>query len=372
MSQRIDVRKLSSEEEMIQQAVESLRSGNLLVLPTETVYGLCALASNEKAVLRLLDTKGRSANRPVAIAISGRDMLEEFVEQLDPLQDRLTRRCWPGPVTLVMPGDFKRSCFGRMSSLVQQAVMPEKRIGFRVPQHPLTLAILRELEEPVVLSSANLSGTGESVNMEEIIADFGEEVDLYLDDGPVQGHQPSTVLLVENGQYKVLREGEVSRVAIERLTAKIIVFVCTGNTCRSPIAEVICRGLLAEQQGCSVEELEEQGYVVMSAGVAASGSSPASRTAEEVAAQRGFSLSDHQSQMINERLIRFADKIYTMTRGHREVILSNWPSADTRLSVLRVDGGDIADPFGGSLADYEVCAEQIEAELRKRLAEIML
>ena len=87
--------------------------------------------------------------------------------------------------------------------------------------------------------------------------------------------------------------------------------------------------------------------------------------------RQGIDLSDHRSQQLNETHVRFADHIFAMTRGHREAILSYWPGVDTRLNVLRTDGGDISDPIGGSEGAYESCADQLELEIGKRLDDIL-
>jgi protein-tyrosine phosphatase len=235
----------------------------------------------------------------------------------------------------------------------------------------LTSRVLAELGEPVVLTSANRTGQNEKSTAEEIIAELGNGIDLIVDDGAILGTKPSTVLKISEGRSSILREGVLKRETIERLTARMILFVCTGNTCRSPMAERICEQRIAERLHCPLERLEERGFVVLSAGVSVGYESSANPHAVEVLRRKGLDLTDHRSQQLNETHVRFADHIFAMTRNHRETILSHWPGVDTRLSVLRMDGGDIADPFGGSEGVYETCAGQIESEIDKRLDEIL-
>ena len=358
-------------EDAIRQTVDSLQDGNLVVLPTETVYGLAALATDENAVRRLIELKGRREGHPLPLAISGLDALYDFVPDLDGLALRLARRCWPGPVSLVIDVSDRSSDIHRLPEFVRKAVVLKNCVGFRVPNHPLTLTALGELNEPVILTSANLTGRPDATTVAEIVRSLGNDIDLLIDDGPTAVAKPSTTLAVSDDRYTILREGAVKQETIARLTARIILFVCTGNTCRSPMAERLCEKLLAERLRCTVDQLEYHGFVVMSAGLSAGFDAPASRQAVETLRARGLDLSDHRSQQINETQVRFADHIFSLTRGHREAILSYWPGSDTRLCVLRTDGGDVSDPIGSSLDDYGDCADRIESEIRKRLDEIL-
>ena len=368
----IDLRSASVDmEDAIRQTVDVLQDGGLVVLPTETVYGLAALASDADAVERLISLKGRREGHPLSLAISGLDALYDFVPELDGLALRLVRRCWPGPVSLVLDVRDRSSDIHRLPESVRKAVMQRNCVGFRVPNHPLTLTALGELNEPLVLTSANLTGRPDPTTVGGIVRSLGNGIDLLVDDGPAAAAKPSTTIAVSNDQYTILREGAVKKETIAKLTARIILFICTGNTCRSPMAERLCEKLLAERLHCTVDQLEEHGFVVMSAGLSAGLDTPASRFAVETLRERGLDLSDHRSQQINEIQVRFADHIFALTRGHREAILSYWPGSDTRLCVLRTDGGDVNDPIGSGLGDYADCADRIENEIRKRLDEIL-
>jgi protein-tyrosine phosphatase len=136
------------------------------------------------------------------------------------------------------------------------------------------------------------------------------------------------------------------------------------------MAEALLRKRIAEKVGCKPEELEERGIMVMSAGIAATpGVRPA---AEAVGAmkQRGLDLSMHESQPLTDRLVRFADLILTMTRSHRDAIVSSFPDAAARTHILSRNRGDISDPIGGTPELYHRCAEQIDGYLENWMEDL--
>ena len=356
----ISLRDVRNFDAIIAQSVVCLRQGGLMVLPTETVYGVAALASNESAIKRLINVKGRREGHALPLAIAGFQMLSDYIPAPGVLGTRLARRCWPGPLTLVLDGTATDSQLARYPQSVRKAIMPDGTVGLRVPNCPITQEILNQLGEPIALTSANLSGESPATTAEEAVSQLGNKVDLILDAGESDLKKPSTVVKVEVDTLEILREGAITSDTIEKLTAKLILFVCTGNTCRSPMAEVFCEKLLAEHLRCSTDDLESRGYLVLSAGVAANPNGTASPMAKEVISNFNLSLEEHQSQPLTETLIRFADQIFVLARNHREAILSFWPNVDMRLHVLRPDGGDIADPIGGNYDTYMQCAEEIE------------
>jgi protein-tyrosine phosphatase len=159
---------------------------------------------------------------------------------------------------------------------------------------------------------------------------------------------------------------------LKRLSSLMILLVCTGNTCRSPMAEVLARKLIAERLGCKPQELADRGVMVMSAGISAMMGARPSPEAVQVMASMGLELADHESQPLSAQLVRHADIIWTMTRSHRQAIAAQWPEALARTTVLGTNQTDIADPIGGPLECYAECAQQIKTELEKRIAELEL
>jgi protein-tyrosine phosphatase len=368
----IDCHRAEDMRDVVHRAVQTLVEGRLVAFPTETVYGLAANALDERAVERLLAVKGRAAGNPLALAIKSADEAADYVPDLSPLARRLARRCWPGPITLVVDDAHPESLLRQLPPGVQRAVTPEKTVGLRVPGHEVVLETLRLLSGPLTLTSANLSGQPDSVTATEVIQSLGDLVDLVIDDGPCRFRQPSSVVRVTGNKFRLLRAGVVPERTLHRLASYLIVLVCTGNTCRSPMAEMLCRRMVAERLGCDIDEIEDRGVIVASAGIAAMSGGRAAAEAVAVMQEHGLDLARHETQPLTEPLVRHADVIFTMTRSHREAILAQWPGAAERTAVLAVDGADVCDPIGGPIERYRHCAAQMEQELRIRIEQLEL
>lgn len=359
----IDLRKADDPRDVVHRAVEALADDKLVAFPTETVYGLAASALSEAAVAKLLAVKGRREGHALTLAVKSADELADYVPQISPLAQRLARRCWPGPLTLVLSDDHPDSVVKQLPKAVQKVVAVGGSIGLRVPAHSVILQVLRLSAGPLALTSANRSGAPDSVSAEDVVAALDGDVEMVLDDGRSQFAQPSSVVRVIDDRFEVLREGVISTATLKRLSGLIIAVVCTGNTCRSPMAEALLKQRLAEKAGCKIEELDDRGVLVCSAGIAAmSGGRPAVEAVRAME-NRGLDISDHLTQPLSDRSIQYADLILTMTRGHREAVIAQWPAAAPRVHVLCGEGRDIADPIGGPAELYESCSEQIDAAL---------
>ena len=214
----INVQQADDPRDVIHRAVAALSAGQILAIPTETVYGLAASALNETAVERLFEIKGRDTTKPFALAIKSTDDALDYVPNMGLIARRLSRRCWPGPVTLVMDGSHPDSVVSRLPAGVQLAVKPKDHIGLRVTAHEMTQQTLRLLAGPLVLTSANRSGQQELTEPATIAAEFDGQVDLVIDAGQCRYGQSSTVALVENDSIKILREGVVSQMVLEELS----------------------------------------------------------------------------------------------------------------------------------------------------------
>lgn len=360
----IDIRNAEDSRDVVHRAVQALAEGQLVALPTETVYGLAASACRPDAVAKLLEVKGRPEGQPMALAIKSADEAPDFVPNMSPLARRLARRCWPGPVTLVVENSHRDGLIAQLPKDVRQVIAPNGSVGLRVPANEMAQAVLRMLSGPLVLTSANRSGQPDATTAQEVVDYLDGDVALVLDDGPCRYGQPSSVVRVTNNKYQVLREGVVGETTLRRLSGMMIVFVCTGNTCRSPMAELLMRSTLAKQLGCTLDELEEHGVCVASAGIAAAPGCPPANEAVLVMREQGLDLSPHEAQPLTDQLVRQADLILAMTQSHMQSIVDRWPNAASRTHLIMPDRVDVQDPIGQSIGAYRHCAAQLTTGIK--------
>jgi protein-tyrosine phosphatase len=363
----LDLKSAEDQRDVVHRAVEALSAGKVIAIPTETVYGLAASALHPDAVQRLATIKGRPVENPLAFAMKSLDDALDYVPNMSPLARRVARRSWPGPITLVLDADHPDSVVHRLDPSVRRATIAggdkNPTIGLRVPAHEVTLQIMRLCAGPIILTSANLSDQSDATNADQVNQALGDQLDMIIDDGPSKFGKPSSVVRVTDNKLTILREGVVDKATINRLTNFIALIICTGNTCRSPMGEGLLRRRIAEKLGCDVDELDQKGVSVISAGIAAMPGSPAAEQAVEVMNRMGIDIADHSSQPITGRLAQFADIILTMTNGHRQALISHWPGLETRTKTLRRDGADVSDPIGRPVEVYSQCANQIDHEL---------
>ncbi|TAK78678.1 MAG: threonylcarbamoyl-AMP synthase [Dehalococcoidia bacterium] len=195
-------------ESEINRAVRILRDGGLVAIPTETVYGLAADASNPVAVRRLYEVKGRPPGHPVIVHIAGVQPLPRWAARVPEDARRLAEAFWPGPLTLILP---------RTLAAVDEVTGGRETVGLRVPDHPLTLALLRAFGGGVAAPSANRFGRVSPTSAEDVRADLGDDVDLVLDGGPCGVGVESTIVdCSEDGETPViLRPGGITAEQIE-------------------------------------------------------------------------------------------------------------------------------------------------------------
>ncbi len=354
----------------IREAGELLRNGGLVAFPTETVYGLGARADHAQAMKRLREVKSREPTKAFTVHIASRDDAPRFVPGFGGLAARFGRKAWPGPMTLVVSVDdpSSASVMAGRNGKAAQAMYYNNTVGLRCPDDDVAQGLLRAVDAPVVAASANLAGEAPPHTAAEVLRGLDGKIDLLIDAGRTKYAKESTIVRVTGSSYEVVREGVYDAGIVERLSTVRLLFVCTGNTCRSPMAAGMAERMLAERLACDPSDLRARGVLVQSAGTHGGGGG-ASAHALEVMARRGIDLSGHYSTALSAEMVQQADYVFAMTKAHREAILRLSPYSESKV-MLMLDGEDVRDPMGNEIGDYERCAQTIERALRVRMQEV--
>ena len=326
-----------------------LHQGGLAVPPTQTVYGLAVLPSHSDAVARVRQRKGRAQRRPFTPHVADARALQALAGPVAPGVQRLIARYWPGPLTVIVPargGDT---------------------VGVRLPAHDFTRAVIRAAGEPLWLTSCNRTGTPPLVEPDAIAAGLAELAPLVVDDGRSPLGIASTIVRATGPRLEILREGILSAHDVFATAATLVLFVCTGNTCRSPLAAALARDLTARTLGVPAADVLAHGFAFASAGTGAYPGQPASEGSQLVASELDLDLSAHESQPLSPELLARADFVYCLGEGHRRAILAELPEVADKLAMLRPDGLDVADPFGSDTRVYRRVRDEIRAAVGARL-----
>ena len=355
----VEVKDGLPKRELKRRVRELLGAGEIVALPTETVYGLAARADDPSAVQRLCELKGRDPHSSLTWHAHDRGVVERF-EPLRPLARRLAARYWPGPLTLVLQG----------VPAGLEHVASDGWTGVRIPAHPATLAFIEALDFPVVLSSANRHGAAPLTRAEDVRELFGGALALVVDGGASRLGESSGVLRLGRGAFELLREGILRLDELRRTAGLRIAFVCTGNTCRSPIAEALARAGLAARLGAdgpARKGVEHFGFELASFGMMAETGAPAAPLAIEYLSGRGIDLGAHRARVATLEVLARFDHVFAMTLGHLDALRSLLPPSRHRSLELLDSGKDIADPIHGGPAAYERAVREIEEALRPRI-----
>jgi tRNA threonylcarbamoyl adenosine modification protein (Sua5/YciO/YrdC/YwlC family) len=356
----------------IKEAAALVDNGGLVAFPTESVYGIACRAHND-SLTKLNDLKDRDPDKHYTLHISQASEAEKYVPTIGLKAEKLIRNAWPGPLTIVFELDDK-DIDKQQRSLnreIFESLYKNNSIGIRCPDNTIASILMRTTHHPVVAPSANLKGQQPATNAEEVLARFSGHIDVLLDAGPCKYKKSSTVAKIGKKGLEILREGVYSKAELEAMSEVRFLFVCTGNTCRSPMAWGIFRKYLAEKLQCDVDYLDKMGYKISSAGIIDLANSPASVEATAACAAKGIDIKAHRSRALSRELVEKSDFIFTMSRMHLERIVTFIPEAASKCSLI-TKGKDIPDPIGQGQQVFNNCAELIEKAVKKRIGELVI
>jgi len=221
--------------EAVESAAELLRAGELVALPTETVYGLAANAWDAAAVARIYEVKGRPARNPIIVHVAGLELARECVASWPPLADKLAGAFWPGPLTLVLP---------RSPRVPDVVTAGGPTVGVRWPSHPFIQAVIRACGFPLAAPSANPANQVSPTNAEHVRKDFEGKIPLIVDGGPSQVGLESTVLDLAAAPPAVLRPGMIHAESLLAVMGEKEIGLSALNRTSGPETELRSPGML--------------------------------------------------------------------------------------------------------------------------------
>lgn len=213
------IAKYSNQKEKInelelQEAAEQIKKGNLVLFPTETVYGIGANALNENAVKKIFVAKGRAQDNPLIVHVSNLKMVEDIASQITETEKKLMEAFWPGPLTII----FKRKSEQIIPNVVTANL---DTVGIRMPSNKIAKKLIEKAGVPIAAPSANVSGKPSGTKVEDIIEELQEKVAYILDGGFTDIGLESTVVRVEENKVNILRPGKITKEQLEQVIGKV-------------------------------------------------------------------------------------------------------------------------------------------------------
>ncbi len=354
----------------VKKAAELIDNGELVAFPTETVYGIACGVRND-SLAKLNELKNRTSDKFYTLHIASKKEVEKYVPTISLKAQKLIKSAWPGPLTIV----FELSAFDidTQKNLLEKEVFEnlykDNSIGIRCPDNPIASMLLNETNSPVVAPSANITGQSPPADAQQVLSNLSGRIAMLIDGGTCEYKKCSTVVKIGKQKFQILREGVYSQADIENLLQVKFLFVCTGNSCRSPMAAGIFGKHLAEKLQCDLDQLEEMGYKISSAGTMGINGMSASTEAVNACKAKGVDIEQHRSNTLSQKAIEESDFIFVMSRIHSEQVIALVPKAVKKCRLL-AKKTEIADPIGQSQETYNNCADIIEKAVKERISEL--
>ena len=206
--------KLNEDLNRIKEAAMYIKKGKIVLFPTETVYGIGANALDEKAVNKIFEAKGRASDNPLIVHIASIDMLNNLVQGIGEIEEKLINNFWPGPLTII---------FNRKGCVPNNVTAGLNTVGIRMPSNKIARKLIEFANLPIAAPSANISGRPSGTKIEDITGELDGKVDYILDSGMVDIGLESTVIRVIKNKVHILRPGKITKEDIQKLGLKVVV-----------------------------------------------------------------------------------------------------------------------------------------------------
>ncbi len=372
-----DIRSAGERERAaaVKRAADAIRGGSLVVIPTETVYGVAARADDAKAVGALRELVGLSGDTPLAWHAPSAEQPLAMLPLRSGIHRRAVERLSNGPITFMVDLSEDEAARVRTALGVARGVIEDgKTLLVRVPGHAIAREIIDMVDAPVVVAGAAPKGQGAPTEARLSFDDAsGARIAMLLDDGPTTMRKPSTLVrLALDGSLHVVREGAIDERRLRKRLTRTVLFVCSGNTCRSPMAAAIMNHLVRTKQARNDQgdASTDAPIHAESAGTGAMRGAP--QTSEGVHALRamGIAAEGHTSRPLTRDQIEDAERVFVMTPEHKRAAIDLAPDFADRIETLDPEGGLIPDPIGMSQQVYTQTAERLRELIERRLGEM--
>jgi protein-tyrosine-phosphatase/tRNA A37 threonylcarbamoyladenosine synthetase subunit TsaC/SUA5/YrdC len=355
MTKILDWRRSDDPRDIVHLAVQALAEGHVVALPSSTSYLLVASGLKKQAIQQLKQTVG-PGNLGLSLMVRSADETLDYFPDIGTAARRFAKKAWPGPIMLSLKDSHASSVLKCLDPEVRAALNSKsERIRVWQPYHEVLDHVCKLSSGPLICSPAAAMRGRIVENIKNLAAN---QCVLAIDDGDVESPGEPTVVQIDGNQGRIVHHGIADENALRTISRWMVLFVCTGNTCRSPMAQAMMQQKI-EERFPDASSGAVASVVACSAGISAFGGDPASHGAAAAIRKFGGSLEQHQSTQLNSNLVEQADLILAMGGRHCQVIASQWPSVSHKVHLISPDGSEISDPFGGPLEVYQKCAEQL-------------
>lgn len=360
------INKENPDNNIIKKAADVIKKGGIIVYPTDTLYGLGVDIHNKHAMDRLYYLKGRNAGKPVSILVNELQQIEQLIGKLYKIEYTAANLFFPGKMTLIISSKDKLD-IPRMSHL--------KKLGFRIPDSKITSKLIKFVESPISTTSVNLASKENVKNIDEILSIFGDKIDLILDAGPVESTQGSSIMDLTTDPPTLVRKGEISRTEIvnkigyevsTNYSGKYLIsFICSGNICRSPMAEGILKNELSNSKYKDIAEVNSAGTLNLQ-------HSPAHVHALKISENKNIDINNHISKHIQANIMRESNLVIAMALDHFAYLKKQYPAFKNKIVLIKqwkkeriLTNPSIADPIGHGEKYFENTFKEISVEIKR-------